>query len=815
MALACFALTVAWSDVAAAAKKHPKTPASQQASDSAAAAPPPAVHDWSGFYIGLNAGIAWGQFDPRTSTAVGGSITNPGAVALLNGAGSQTAGPFGFSGGAQAGYNWQSGSWLAGIESDVSYLHLTFASRTYVPFAPFNTNTGVINAYSDANWVATLRPRLGFAAGDWLFYATGGLTATEFEDDFALTTVVAAPGSFYRFAQSGSLKGLHAGYAAGGGIEYALGNNWSAQAEYQHLGFGRFTAKTVSTSDSTQAVTQSADLNADIVRLGLNYRFGGSDPAPASGSFAPQDDAPFFNKYNWEFDFGMRAFFSNGLDAESNPLYGVPPVVLSRLFWGNMNSLAGETYGRIDHASGWFVKGNLGAGGIFNGTLNDEDFPAFSFRSAYSNTATRISGSLGYATVDLGYTFLKAPGAKLGAFIGYNFYSQQEVGHGCTQLGNGDSCVGVDPNYIIITNSDVYNSMRLGLSADFMLTDRLKFTADAAYVPLVNMNGVDDHNARAAYFPETDSDGYGTMLEAYFSYNVTDHWDVGAGGRYWAWTMRHGTSMSIFENSGDQGPASYEPNGYDTRRYGAFVQSGYHWGDTTRTNTDAAAFTRAPMDWNGLYVGGHLGGGWSTAAWADPFGATNSPDGSLNFPGFGDNTKAHGPLGGGQVGANWQFGSWVYGIEGDASYTTMRGDNTCFSGIGGINCEHVVNVLATLAGRIGFAWDRSLFYLKGGGAWTNTSYNLDGDTFGLTLGLESSHIDTLGWVGGIGLEYAFTDHWTTRFEYDHIDLANATPSFPGMPIINTQRMSISQSVDTLELGVNYKFDWPAAFMAGN
>src|SRR5580692_12247308 len=181
--------------------------------------------------------------------------------------------------------------------------------------------------------------------------------------------------------------------------------------------------------------------------------------------------------------------------------------------------------------------------------------------------------------------------------------------------------------------------MRVGLSAEFMLTDRLKFSADAAYVPLVNMSGVDNHNARGAYFPETGSDGYGTMMEALFSYNITDHWDVGAGGRYWAWTIRHGTSESVFETPGS-GPPSPEPDNYDTRRSGAFIQSGYHWGDTTRSNADAQAFARGPMNWSGLYVGGHLGGAWSTAAWADPFGATLSPDGSVNFAGFGDVTKA-------------------------------------------------------------------------------------------------------------------------------------------------------------------------------
>ena len=196
----------------------------------------------------------------------------------------------------QAGYNWQSGSWIAGIESDVSYLHLNFSSRSYVPFSPFNTNTGVINAYDNANWVATLRPRLGFASGNWLYYVTGGLALTEFDDDFALTTVLI--GGDYRFAQSGALEGLHAGYAAGGGVEYAIDSNWSARAEYQHVSFGRLTAKQVSTIDPTQVVTQSADLKADIVRLGLDYRFGGSDPATAAGgggTFAPPDSGSIWS----------------------------------------------------------------------------------------------------------------------------------------------------------------------------------------------------------------------------------------------------------------------------------------------------------------------------------------------------------------------------------------------------------------------------------------------------------------------------------------------------------------------------------------
>jgi opacity protein-like surface antigen len=113
---------------------------------------------------------------------------------------------------------------------------------------------------------------------------------------------------------------------------------------------------------------------------------------------------------------------------------------------------------------------------------------------------------------------------------------------------------------------------------------------------------------------------------------------------------------------------------------------------------------------------------------------------------------------------DWQTGQWVLGVQADADYATIRGDNTCFSGLGGINCEHQVNALATLTGRAGFAWGRSLFYVKGGGAFASTAYNLNGNTNALSLGTGSTTVGASGWTAGIGLEYAITDYWTTSFE---------------------------------------------------
>jgi opacity protein-like surface antigen len=139
----------------------------------------------------------------------------------------------------------------------------------------------------------------------------------------------------------------------------------------------------------------------------------------------------------------------------------------------------------------------------------------------------------------------------------------------------------------------------------------------------------------------------------------------------------------------------------------------------------------------------------------------------------------------------------------------LRGDNTCFSGLGGVNCQHIANSLGGIGGRVGYAWDRSLVYVKGGGAWTNTTYNLLGGTAStgvLARGAGSASVADWGWTVGGGIEYALTNHWTSFVEYDHIGLPGTTVQFPTVTIVNTAPISIKQSTDLFKLGVNYKFE---------
>ena len=791
------------------------------------------LHDWNGFYAGVVAGAAWGQYDPHTSTVADGYVKAPGAAAI-NAAGIQAIEPAGFVSGIEGGYNWRSGNWLVGIEADMQAVHLNGATNSgALPYPGAPALAFTVTSYGNADWLFTARPRIGYIApNNWLYYVTGGLALTQLQTDFSFRDSNSA-------FESGRVNALTAGYAVGAGVEAPLGGGLSVKADYLHVAFGN-TGGTETANNlgafPAQVFSHSSDLKADLVRAGLNYRFGGPGGAPRSTSVLPLKAPPLAAApsifQNWQLETGARLWLSTGTYGGPQPLGGLvssPPALVSRLVYSDLDALSGETFARADHASGFFVKGNLGAGGLYSGSLNDEDFPA---GNAYSNTLSRASGHIAYATIDAGYNFLRAPGAKVGAFIGYSYYAEDINTYGCVQLaastGSCPTAPGLPANLLTLTDDNHFNSLRVGLSSQLMLTDRLRLTADAAYLPWVNFTGLDDHLLRQLLLPEASTSGDGVMLEAMLDYSITPNWSIGAGGRYWAWNMNTGTAT--FDFLVTPGTGSLQTARFNAERYGAFVQTTYHWGETTRVATAAAMpikapvmATSGPMNWTGWYVGGNLGGGADIARWSDPFGSAGSgPGGPGRRPGpvgrrgpppppdvagFGDNTHATGPFGGGQIGVNWQTGQWVLGAELDASLAHIRGENTCFSGLGGINCQHVVNTLGAVTGRLGYAFARSLAYVKGGGAWTDTTYNVLGNTNALKLGAGSTSETVWGWTAGIGLEYAITNHWTTFAEYDHIGLPSKTVSFPTVAVISAADIAVTQSADVFKMGVNYKLDF--------
>lgn len=173
------------------------------------------VYSWAGPYLGGNLGYSWGSVD-----------NNPTK-------------PSGFVGGAQAGYNWQTGPWLFGVEGDIQ---VTCADDTFAPWKFSNP------------WFGTVRGRAGYAVNNILFYGTAGLAFGELR---GLT--------FGGISESHTNVGWTGGVGAEFGLSlFGLAQNWSAKIEYLY----------VDLSDSQFVVTGAQNGSRfGLVRAGVNYHF--------------------------------------------------------------------------------------------------------------------------------------------------------------------------------------------------------------------------------------------------------------------------------------------------------------------------------------------------------------------------------------------------------------------------------------------------------------------------------------------------------------------------------------------------------------
>ena len=158
-------------------------------------------------------------------------------------------------------------------------------------------------------------------------------------------------------------------------------------------------------------------------------------------------------------------------------------------------------------------------------------------------------------------------------FVGYNDYTENKSANGCTQIANPASdCVPALPtSVLVITENDRWQSLRVGVNAEAMLTNDFKLSADVAYLPYVKFTGVDNHVLRGIVSPENGT-GQGVQLESILSYYVTPAFSIGVGGRYWAmWSTNATTNFG-----GAPCPCQTLP--VKTERYGTFLQAAYKFG---------------------------------------------------------------------------------------------------------------------------------------------------------------------------------------------------------------------------------------------
>lgn len=218
------------------------------------------VYSWTGFYAGGNVGYGWG------TSSIGSAVT-PAAGPVFD-TGSDRTNVNGVIGGLQAGYNWQTGALVLGLETDIQISGQNGSGTAACPFAACGAG-GTLSHSEKLSWFGTTRGRVGWAFDRWMVYGTGGAAYGEVKVDGALN-VPAAPGVMPFNGSS-----TRVGWTAGAGVEAALIANWTWKLEYLHMDFGSATFATALPSPPfiVGTFSDSVRLRDDVVRLGANHRF--------------------------------------------------------------------------------------------------------------------------------------------------------------------------------------------------------------------------------------------------------------------------------------------------------------------------------------------------------------------------------------------------------------------------------------------------------------------------------------------------------------------------------------------------------------
>jgi high affinity Mn2+ porin len=314
-------------------------------------APPIAyAYDWTGFYIGGHFGWGVSTQPMNLSMAPGDALSEPYRAS-------------GMLGGLQAGYNYQLPNRVVlGVEAGVTFAD-TFGKRSFT-----DTNFGGGQFISNLQSFGTARGRLGYALGSgwgWMMpYITGGLAWGEnkAEVDFADGTV-----------QTKSLA--HLGWTAGAGVEFPIGDHWTAKAEYQYVDLGAKTYNNLSLDEMRPTASSNLAPQIHAFMLGLNYRPFANPP--------PKDQWPGADWDNWSIH-GQATFVEQGYRSFNSPYQGenslsgasqMRNTVSSTAFIGRRLWEGGEVYFDPEVTQGFGLSDTEGAAGYPNGEAQKSDFP--------------------------------------------------------------------------------------------------------------------------------------------------------------------------------------------------------------------------------------------------------------------------------------------------------------------------------------------------------------------------------------------------------------------------------------------------------
>jgi opacity protein-like surface antigen len=716
-----------------------------------AKAPPAVLPSWAGFYLGVHGGYGWNQ--DAFSQTDGFAFVTPQSINGIKSKGALF--------GAQAGYNWQFGRAVTGLEIDFSATNLNGSSAISetVAAGATGTSTTSLTVREKVQYVGSARARLGWLPTDnVLLYGTAGL-AWERLDQTAEETVVTtgAPGAGTGF-NSQELARDKFGWVAGIGAEAMLGSpNWIGRIEYLHYDLGQvqtadaFTRTGGGRSDISTAGTQTIE----VVRAGVSYKFG----EPATVASVPYVKAPVAAPLStWAgFYIGAHGGYGWGHDPSSFPL------ALFRFPFPS-GTLTGT------NSKGWVAGGQFGHNWQYDRFVTglEVDLSAADIKGT-TNTATETAGASTAATTnDEKVKYLGTFRGRLGWLPTDTVLLYGTAGLAWERFESGQSHVTTAPAGTAITRT-VSPSDRFGWVAGV-----------GGEVMLGSTNWI----GRLEYL----------------------HYDFGR-------VLNENADSGLFLPQAAASTAGRQT--IDLVRVGASYKFGP---DGPAVAAAPAIYAKAPpmppplQSWAGFYIGGHGGYGWEENDFSTQF-FTNLFLGGI---------KSKGWLGGGQAGYNWQCASADAGFEIDGSATGIKGSSAPAT-IGGAGIiggttqtlSDNVKYLATVRGRLGWTpasnW---LLYATGGLASEAVDRTLLrvtdlGGGIGTRTNLDSPLVH-FGWVAGAGVEsFIGSSNWIARLEYLHYDFGTVETAFqtistnPGIPTV-TERGG-RQTIDTVRAGVSYKF----------
>jgi outer membrane immunogenic protein len=199
-------------------------------------------------------------------------------------------------------------------------------------------------------------------------------------------------------------------------------------------------------------------------------------------------------------------------------------------------------------------------------------------------------------------------------------------------------------------------------------------------------------------------------------------------------------------------------------------------GGSMKDGPAPVAYAR-PFSWTGLYVGAQVGYAWGNT---DATGVVQGANQSYNY-------DTSGWVGGGHAGYNWQNQNLVFGIETDIEGSSLSGSGT---GSRGLAHDTDINWMGSLRGRLGIAYDRTLFYATAGWAYGDVNVSNAVASF--------SEVRN-GWTAGVGVEHAYSERMTMRLEYRYTDLGST--SFAGAGTTDNSDVNFH----AIRAGVSFKF----------